>query len=127
MKHILIVDTPPMFREFIKDKLSEEKLEITYIQEKRDAITKMISTLPDLVVMNIDETEDFEYLTDLLQDIHNDPNAGRIPIIATGPILDRNYLASFARLGIVKYFVKPIKFDVFFESISSTIWLRKSV
>ncbi|MBQ5471242.1 MAG: response regulator [Treponema sp.] len=121
MKHILIVDTPPMFREFIKDKLSEEKLEITYIQEKRDAITKMISTLPDLVVMNIDETEDFEYLTDLLQDIHNDPNAGRIPIIATGPILDRNYLASFAHLGIVKYFVKPIKFDVFFESIGSIL------
>ena len=127
MKHVLIVDTPPMFREFIKDKLSEEKIEITYIQEKRDAITKMISILPDLVIMNIDETEDIEYFTSVIQDIHKDPNAGRIPIIATGPFMDRNNLATFAHLGIVKYFVKPIKFDVFFESMGAILKTNFSI
>ena len=53
MKQVLIVDTPPIFREFLKNKFSEEKIDVTFIQEKRDAITKMISLFPDLVIMDI--------------------------------------------------------------------------
>ncbi|MCR5494618.1 MAG: response regulator [Treponema sp.] len=117
MKNVLIVDAAPMFREFLKDKLSEEKIEVTVVHEKRDAIIKMNSLLPDLAIMDISEYDDIEYFLELLSDIKADPNASRVPLIATGPAASRDTLAAFIKYGIYKYFNKPIKFDVFFESI----------
>lgn len=121
MKRVLIVDAPAMFREFLKDKFTEEKVEVTFVPDKGEAITKMISIMPDLVIFDISEYEDMELLKENLEKIHQDPNASRIPIIATGPLMDRPNLALFARLGIVKYFVKPIKFDVFFDSVGQIL------
>ena len=117
MKNVLIVEAAPMFREFLKDKLSEEKVEVNVIADKQDSIIKMNSLLPDLTIFDIDENENIDYFIELLSKIKENPNASRIPMIATGPAASRENLAYFAKHGIVKYFVKPIKFDVFFESI----------
>lgn len=117
MKNVLIVDAPPMFREFLKDKLSEEKINVVVTQEKRDALIKITSLLPDLVIIDINEYDDLQYILELFQSFKSDPNASRIPIIASGPKMDKNVIATFAKFGVHKYFVKPIKFDVFFESI----------
>ncbi len=117
MKHVLIIDASPTFLEFIKDKLEEEKIEVTSIQGKRDAMTKIISILPDLVILDINEDNAFSAMLGFLQKVNADPNASRIPVIAVGPIYERSEIEIFAKLGLVKYFVKPIKFDIFFESI----------
>lgn len=106
-----------MFREFLKDKLSEEKVEVNVIADKQDSIIKMNSLLPDLTIFDLDENENIDYFIELLSKIKDNPNASRIPMIAAGPATSRENLAYFAKYGIVKYFVKPIKFDVFFESI----------
>lgn len=121
MKNVLIVDALPMFREFLKDKLTEERIECTFIQEKRDAITKMINLLPDLVILDVYDTDDIQALIEILKEIKKDPNASRIPIIATGPLLPPEVIGIFAKLGIVKYFLKPIKFDAFFEKIGQIL------
>ena len=55
MKNVLIVDPSPMFREFLKDKLTEEKISVTVVQEKRDAIIKITSMLPDLVIYELSD------------------------------------------------------------------------
>ena len=54
---------------------------------------------------------------DFLQKKDSDPNASRIPMVAVGPTIDRSQIAIFAQYGIIKYFAKPVKFDIFFESI----------
>lgn len=117
MKHVLIIDASPTFLEFLKDKLEEEKIEVTSVQGKRDAMTKIISILPDLVILDINEDNAFTAMLGFLQKVNADPNASRIPVIAVGPIYERSEIEIFAKLGLVKYFVKPIKFDIFFESI----------
>lgn len=117
MKHVLIIDASPTFLEFLRDKLEEEKIEVTSIQGKRDAMTKIISILPDLVILDINEDNAFSAMLGFLQKVNADPNASRIPVIAVGPIYERSEIEIFAKLGLVKYFVKPIKFDIFFESI----------
>lgn len=121
MKNVLIVDAAPMFREFLKDKLSEEKIQVTVIPEKCDAIIKMNSLLPDLAIFDLNEFENIDYFLELLSDIKSDPNASRVPLIATGPATSRETLSSFIKYGIYKYFNKPIKFDVFFESIGHVL------
>lgn len=117
MKNVVIVTPAPMFLEFLKDKLAEENIGLTVALEKYDAIVKMDSLLPELTVMDLNEQDSFTSIVRLLQKIKEDPNASRIPLIAVGPIRERNEIAVFAKYGLRKYFVKPIKFDVFFESI----------
>ena len=121
MKNVLIVDPSPMFREFLKDKLTEEKISVTVVQEKRDAIIKIKSMLPDLVIYELSEFDDLQSVTEIFTDIKKDPNASRIPLIATGPIYDKTTIALFAKLGVQKYFVKPVKFDLFFEAIGKIL------
>lgn len=121
MKNVLIIDAPPMFREFLKNKLSEEKVNVVITQEKRDALIKITSVLPDLVIIDINEFDDPDAIMELFQKIKADPNASRIPTIATGPKMDKNIIETYAKLGIHKYFVKPIKFDIFFESIGKIL------
>ena len=55
MKRVLIVDASPIFKEFLKEKFSEEKIEVFFSEEQRDSITKMVSILPDLVILNIND------------------------------------------------------------------------
>lgn len=117
MKNVLIIDAPPMFREFLKNKLSEEKVNVIITQEKRDALIKITSVLPDLVIIDINDFDDPDSIMELFQKIKANPNASRIPMIATGPKMDKNIIGTYAKLGIHKYFIKPIKFDIFFESI----------
>lgn len=117
MKSVLIIDAYPIFKEFLKDKLSEEKIQVYFSQEQRDALTKIVNLLPDLVILNINDIYDEVALMDFLEKKRKDPNASRIPLIAIGPSIDRSQISIFAQYGIIKYFAKPIKFDLFFESI----------
>lgn len=127
MKNVLIVDAPPLFREFLKDKLSEEKVNVVITQEKRDALIKITTLLPDLVIIDINEFDELDYIIEILEKIKADPNASRIPIIASGPVMDKDVIATFAKYGVIKYFVKPIKFDVFFESIGRVLHIAFSM
>lgn len=117
MKNVLIVDASTIFAEFLKDKFSSEKIEVSFIKDKLDAIPKMISIFPDLVIVDIDEDEPGDLFLDFLGKVKSDPNASRIPMIATGPQVDKTVIALYAKLGLSKYFVKPIKFDFFFDSV----------
>ena len=52
MKKVLIIDAPPLFREFLKEKLTAEKIEVEMAQGDRDAFTKLLSIMPDLLIVN---------------------------------------------------------------------------
>ena len=115
MKRVLIIDAPPLFREFLKEKLSHEKVNVEIAHIKRDAFTKLVSSLPDLLI--IDLSVPMREIINFLAKKNEDPNASRIPVFMTGPIIAQDQIALLSQFNVVKYFNKPIKFDVFFESI----------
>ncbi|NLM00940.1 MAG: response regulator [Treponema sp.] len=119
MKHVLLVNAPLLFREFLKDKLSAERVSIDIAQGRRDAFTKMISTLPSLIVLDISNS--IRDIVDFLEKKRQDPNAALIPIIITGPVMSREQVAMLQPYNVVKYFNKPINFDVFFEAIGRLV------
>lgn len=125
MKRVLIVDAPPLFREYLKDKLVNEKIAVDCATGSRDAFTKMISTLPDLMI--VDAPESMSSLFDFLETKRKDPNAAKIPVILTGPVLSRENIAKLPYYNVIKYFNKPIKFDVFFESIGKILRIALSI
>ncbi len=115
MKQVLIIDAPPVFQEFLTDKLSAEKVHSEIAQGRRDAFIKLISILPELVVVDVDQS--FADLTEFLVKKQNDPNAKNIPIIISGPVIEHEKLTQLIQYGVIKYFTKPVKFDIFFETI----------
>lgn len=125
MKQVLIIDEPPLFREFLQTKLSEEDVNVEFATGRRDAFTKMLSIMPDLVI--IDTLNDFDALTELLEKKHSNPNAKTIPVILTGPVLTREQIQDLPYYNVVKYFNKPIKFDIFFESIGRILRIPLSI
>ncbi|MCF0241585.1 MAG: response regulator [Treponema sp.] len=125
MKSVLIVDAHPLFRDFLKDKLSVDKVEVNTAVENRDASTKLITSLPNLVIM--DRNDSTGKVSDFLQKKISNPNTASIPIIMTGPLIDKAQIGSLAKYGVIKYFTKPIKFDLFFESIGQVLRLPVSM
>lgn len=119
MKQVLIIDAPPLFREFLKEKLSHEKVNVEIAHIKRDAFTKLVSSLPDLLI--IDLSVPIREIIDFLTKKNEDPNASRIPVFMTGPIIAQEQTAILSQFNVLKHFNKPIKFDVFFESIGRVL------
>ena len=119
MKNVMIIDAPPMLREFLKEKLNSEKVAVEIADGQRDAIPKFLSILPDLVILNIESS--VSDIIEFLEKKQNDPNGKKIPIIMTGPKIEHSEVADLVQYGVIKYFTKPIKFDLFFESIGRVL------
>ena len=119
MKNVMIIDAPPMLREFLKEKLNSEKVAVEIADGQRDAIPRFLSILPDLVILNVENG--ISDIIEFLEKKQNDPNGKKIPIIMTGPKIDHSEAADLVQYGVIKYFTKPIKFDLFFEAIGRVL------
>lgn len=117
MRKVLLIDGSPLFTQFLTDKFKSEQVALEYAESKRDAYTKLITIIPDLIIIETADIIDTE-IQELLEKKSSDPNARKIPIIITGPVIERSSVANLVQFGVVKYFTKPIKFDVFFQSVS---------
>lgn len=124
MAKVFIIDANPMFSDFLKDKFAIERIEVETVTH-RDAFTKLINALPELIILNIEKYSDTKPINplvlELLQKKMKDPNIKKTPIIVTGPQLDRKEIAKLVQFGVIKYFKKPIKFDVLFESLGKIL------
>ena len=119
MKKVLIADSHPLFRDFLKQKLSEDQIEVITTQENRDIYTKVISTLPNLIILDMEDDNTMEM--EFLEKKRVDTNCADIPVIITGPKQDRSNIAAYAKYGVIKYFEKPVQFDIFFKSIGLVV------
>ena len=119
MKRVLIADSHSLFRDFLKQKLTEVQIDVVISQENRDLQTKLITSLPNLIIldMNEDDTEEMEFLMQKVKD----SNTASIPVIITGPKRDPANIAPLTKFGVIKYFEKPVKLDVFFNAINKNL------
>ena len=120
MKKVLLIDGSPMFTEFLAEKFKAESIGLETAGGSRDAYTKIIMLLPDLIIIESQNGIDMT-VQDLLDRKADDPNAYKIPVIITGPVIERNRVVNLAKYNVIKYFTKPVKFDIFFESVSKIL------
>ena len=124
-KQVLIINGAPMFRDFLREKLNSENVSVEIADGRLDSFSKIVRVLPDLIVIDIENS--LEEIMDLLERKMSDPNAKRIPVIISGPVMERAQISSLVQYGVVKYFSKPIKFDVFFEAIGKILRVNLSM
>ncbi|MCR4579231.1 MAG: response regulator [Treponema sp.] len=119
MKRVLIADSHSLFRDFLKQKLTEVQIDVVVSQENRDLQTKLITSLPNLIILDFeeDDSEEMEFLKQKIKD----SNTASIPVIITGPKRDASNIAPLTKYGVIKYFEKPVKLDVFFNAINKAL------
>ena len=121
MKSVLILDAPPLLREFLKEKLIAEKISVEFAEAQRDALPKFLSLLPDLVILNVEHS--VSDVLEFLEKKQGDPNGKKVPVIMSGPLIEHEEVSELVQYGVIKYFTRPIKFDLFFESIGRVLRL----
>jgi CheY-like chemotaxis protein len=119
MKRVLIADNHSLFRDFLKQKLTEVQIDVVISQENRDLQTKLITTLPNLIILDFDEDDSDQM--EFLEKKVKDSNTASIPVIITGPKRDPANIAPLTKYGVIKYFEKPVKLDIFFNAINKAL------
>lgn len=125
MKQVLLIDASPIFMEFLKERLLAEQIKVETAAGNRDAFQKMVSLMPDLVIVDVES--DILHIQDFLDNKISEPNAAKLPMMIVGPEIPRSSISNLAKYGVFNYFTKPIKFDVFFEAIGRIIKTRLTI
>ena len=124
-KHILLIDSSPLFEGFLKEKLQAEQIKVTMAHGDRDAFQKMVSQLPDLIIIDIET--DFDSIQNFLESKLHEPNTVRVPAIMAGPQIPKEQIANLKKFGVIKYFAKPIKFDALLQSIGKILRMTVTI
>lgn len=119
MKQVLIIGEIPLFRDYLKEKLTAEKLEVETCLGMRDGLNRIYSVLPDLII--IDSFAPYNELLEFLQQKSQKTNSSKIPMIISGPELEREQISRLSLFNVVRYFNKPIKVDAFFNAIGKML------
>lgn len=112
-----MLDPSPFFRDFVKEKLSIVKIAVDAVQGRRDASTKLLSLLPDLVIIDVDK--DFSSTLEFLERKRSNPNTTAIPVIVIGPSVSSEKIIGLIRLGVTKYFARPFMVDVLIKTMET--------
>jgi len=119
MKEVLLIDPSDSFRDFVTDQLTQQQVNTTIAYGDRDSFSKILTGNPNLII--IEAQNGLEDLQDFFKQKLLDPNARTIPIIICGPLIDQKKKVTLTQFGVIKYFTRPIKYDVFFGEISKAL------
>ncbi|MFQ3546953.1 MAG: response regulator, partial [Termitinemataceae bacterium] len=114
MKQVVIIDESPLFREYLRIKLSNHGIDVGVAINGLDGIAKIRNTLPDLVI--IDYHLSRQSCLEVLKEKKKNPNTAGIPVIVTAQKLDQKKIIELVQYNVKKVFAKPIKIDALFAT-----------
>ncbi|MDR2606826.1 MAG: response regulator [Treponema sp.] len=126
MKQILIIDESPLFREYLKLKLSGGgEAEVTVAVNALDGVAKLRTTYPDLIIMDFGLKG--QGCLEVLRNKMENPNTIKIPVIVMAQHIDQKKIIELAPYGVKKVFAKPVKIDALFGTLSELLGLSFSI
>jgi CheY-like chemotaxis protein len=118
---ILVVDDDDGIRSLLKQELSEAGYTIEEAANGKEAVAKIRSVRPDLVILDVMMPEMNGF--DVAAILKNDPMTMDIPIIILSIVQDKT--RGF-RIGVDRYLTKPIDTDLLFTEIGDLLEQGKS-
>ena len=125
MKTILVIDESPLFREFLRKKLSEFGLEVTLAVNGLDGSVKIRKEPPDLIIMDYFLSR--QSSIELLSALRSNSNTAEIPVVMASTKIDRDRLMEVAKYNVRKFFSKPIKVDALLRVISELLGVELQI
>jgi DNA-binding response OmpR family regulator len=119
VKQVLIIDESPLFREYLRNKLTENEVEVNVAVNTLDGISKMRNLAPDLIIMDYHLSRQ-GYL-EVLKQKRNNPNTVRIPVIILARRIDQSRIIELIPYQVKKVFTKPVKIDALFVTLQEIL------
>ncbi|MEN9229301.1 MAG: response regulator [Thermostichus sp. DG02_5_bins_236] len=118
-KTVLVVDDEQHLRQLLKENLESEGYRVIEAQDGIEAITQARLHHPDLILLDVMMPEMGGF--DVAAVLKSNPDTVEIPIVIVSIVEDqeRGY-----RLGVDRYFTKPIDMEALLESIHALITQR---
>jgi signal transduction histidine kinase/DNA-binding response OmpR family regulator len=118
---ILVVDDEANIRELLTQEFVEAGYTVTTAANGREAVAKVRSERPDLIVLDVMMPEMNGF--DVAAVLKNDPATLDIPIVILSIVQDRD---RGYRVGVDRYLTKPIDTDLLFREVGALIEQKKS-
>lgn len=104
MTRILIIEDDNFLRNLIARKLKEEGFEIEKASDGEEALQKIISAKPDLILLDIILPKKSGFT--LLEEISKDPNLKSIPVIIISQLGQPEDIEKGKKFGVKDYIIK---------------------
>jgi len=118
-KTILIIDESDLFRDYLKTRLSRFPVNVESAVNGLDGVVKMRNLLPDIVILDYNLTR--KSVREVLEEKKNNANTASIPVILTSQKIDKNRLLELVPYNIKKVFMKPIKLDSLYSTLTELL------
>src|SRR6056300_1071403 len=118
-KRILVVDDHEQIRESISEILELENYEVQTAINGNDAMTKVATFQPDLIVTDILMPDMDGY--ELMMKKWTDQQIYEIPIIVVSAMVSKYDIAAGKALGAKKYITKPFKATELIEAVGEFV------
>lgn len=126
MKKILIIDEAEAFRKLAEKLCIQNNLEPYLAINGLDGNSKMLSVIPDLIILEKDLTR-MDSLAILSRKKLN-PNTAHIPVIfVSKETPDKNFLMQTIPLGVKKFLKKPMGVETLLSAISEVLHINTEV
>ena len=123
MSKIVIIDDDAMVREMIALALAQEGLETLQASDGREGIELALSTLPDLILCDVQMPNLDGYAT--LARLRQNPSTATIPLIFLTGLADRSNMRQGMDLGADDFLSKPIAIPELLGAIRSRLEKRR--
>lgn len=106
---IMVVDDSHPIRMLVQRGLMEAGFHVITAENGKEALEKMKSLHPDLILsdINMPEMDGFE----LCEALHNDPDLSTIPFVVMSTVNDREQMRRIIQYGATDYMIKPFSID----------------
>jgi DNA-binding response OmpR family regulator len=128
VKQVLIIDESPLFRDYLKEKLSEnteDQISTAVAVNALDGITKIRNLAPDLIIMDYHLGR--QGCIDVLKQKKENPNTSGIPVIILARQIDQKRIIELVPYNVKKVFTKPVKIDALFATLSSMLGVNFAI
>jgi DNA-binding response OmpR family regulator len=119
VKQVLIIDESPLFREFLRVKLTGNGATATAAVNSMDGITKMRSIIPDMIIMDYHLAR--QGAMEVLQQKKANPNTAGIPVIILAQKIDQKKIIELVPYNVKKVFNKPVKIDALLSTLAQML------
>ncbi|MDR1899238.1 MAG: response regulator [Treponema sp.] len=119
MKQILIIDESPLFREYLRNKLAENEVEVSVAVNALDGISKIRNLTPDLIIMDYHLSR--QGCFEVLKQKKDNPNTVAIPVIVLAQRIDQKKIIDLIPYNVKKVFTKPVKIDALFATLQELL------
>jgi CheY-like chemotaxis protein len=128
VKQVLIIDESPLFRDYLKEKLSEnneDQLSAAAAVNALDGIAKLRNLTPDLIIMDYHLSR--QGCIEVLRQKKENPNTSGIPVIILARQIDQKKIIELVPYNVKKVFTKPVKIDALFDALSSMLGVKFAI